>query len=70
MSQTAFKSPQKSAPEPKKSNAAATAKAARNPTHEEISNRARAMWEARGRPSGRDEEIWLAAEAELRSGVA
>jgi hypothetical protein len=70
MTQTAFKAPQKPAAEPKKSNAATPAKSARNPSHEEISNRARALWEARGRPSGRDEEIWLTAEAELRSGVA
>jgi Protein of unknown function (DUF2934) len=34
--------------------------------HEEISKRAREIWEREGRPEGRDKEHWLQAEAELR----
>jgi hypothetical protein len=46
-----------------------TSKPARTPrefTHEEIADRAKRLWENRGRPEGRDEEIWLEAERELR----
>lgn len=35
-------------------------------THEEISQRARQIWEREGRPEGRDVEHWLQAEEELR----
>jgi hypothetical protein len=35
-------------------------------THEEISRKAREIWEREGRPEGRDKEHWLQAEAELR----
>ncbi len=35
------------------------------PTHEEIAQRARAIYEAGGRVPGRDLENWLAAESEL-----
>ena len=35
------------------------------PTHEEIAQRAKAIYEASGRAPGRDLENWLAAEAEL-----
>jgi hypothetical protein len=36
--------------------------------HEErIRARAQRLWEAAGRPTGRDEEFWLAAEAELKA---
>lgn len=34
--------------------------------HDEISKRAREIWEREGRPEGRDMEHWLQAEAELR----
>ena len=34
-------------------------------TQEEISTRARALWEEKGRPSGVDTEIWLEAEKKL-----
>ena len=34
--------------------------------HEDISKRAREIWEREGRPEGRDKEHWLQAEAELR----
>jgi hypothetical protein len=34
-------------------------------THEQISSRAEVLWIARGRPVGRDEEIWLEAERQL-----
>jgi hypothetical protein len=37
-------------------------------SHEEISRRARELWESRGQPSGQDEAIWLEAERELRNG--
>ncbi len=34
--------------------------------HEEIAGRAAQIWEQEGRPSGKDVEIWLRAEAELK----
>jgi hypothetical protein len=36
------------------------------PTSEEISARAKAIWEAGGRKPGRDEQNWLEAERQLR----
>lgn len=36
-------------------------------THEMIAQRAREIWERKGRPHGKCEENWLEAEAELRS---
>jgi hypothetical protein len=39
------------------------------PTHGEISARARQIWERRGRPSGLDESIWLEAERKLLAGA-
>lgn len=38
-----------------------------HPTHEETSRRAQELWENYGRPSGRDEEIWLEAERALQT---
>ena len=35
------------------------------PTHEEIAQRARAIYEQKGRVPGRDLENWLEAEAQL-----
>lgn len=35
-------------------------------THEMISQRARELWEKKGKPTGQDEQIWLEAEAELK----
>jgi hypothetical protein len=35
-------------------------------THQQISQRAREIWEREGRPQGRDIEHWLQAETELR----
>ena len=35
-------------------------------THDQIANRARSIWERRGRPQGEDDKIWHAAEAELK----
>jgi hypothetical protein len=35
------------------------------PTHADIARRAAEIWENRGRPEGRDEEIWLEAERQL-----
>jgi hypothetical protein len=37
-----------------------------NPAHDEISERAHAIWEERGRPDGRELEHWLDAERQLR----
>ncbi|MEO8428147.1 MAG: DUF2934 domain-containing protein [Verrucomicrobiota bacterium] len=34
-------------------------------THDEIALFASQIWEKEGKPSGRDEEIWLQAEAQL-----
>jgi len=36
-------------------------------SHELITQRARELWETLGCPEGRDEEIWLQAERELRA---
>jgi hypothetical protein len=41
-----------------------------SPTHEDISRRAQELWEERGRPEGRDTEIWLDAERELSTPTA
>jgi DUF2934 family protein len=35
------------------------------PSHAEIARRAAQLWEERGRPNDRDEEIWLQAEQQL-----
>jgi hypothetical protein len=37
------------------------------PTHEQIAERAKALYEASGKVQGRDLDNWLAAEAELIS---
>jgi Protein of unknown function (DUF2934). len=37
------------------------------PSHDEISRKAKELWETYGRPAGRDEEIWLEAERALQS---
>ena len=37
------------------------------PTHEEITLRAQEIWNAEGQPVGRDGEIWLSAEQQLKS---
>lgn len=42
----------------------------RQPSHEEISSKAREIWESYGRPAGRDEEIWLEAERQLQPAQA
>ena len=36
------------------------------PTYEQVAERARAIWEARGCIPGQDERNWLEAEAQLR----
>ena len=38
------------------------------PSHEEISALARAIWEKKGRPHGQDAAIWFEAERRLRTG--
>lgn len=38
-----------------------------NISHEAISQRAEEIWRKYGSPEGRDEEIWLEAEGQLRS---
>ncbi len=35
-------------------------------THDQIADRARAIWEQRGRPQGEDEKIWHEAEDQLK----
>ena len=40
--------------------------APREPTHNEIAICALSIWEAEGRPQGRDLEHWLQAETQLR----
>jgi hypothetical protein len=41
-------------------------KAGRVPTQAEITERAKAIWEASGRKPGRDDQNWLEAERQLR----
>ena len=41
--------------------------ASQTPSHEQISEKAKQLWENYGRPDGRDEEIWLEAERLLQS---
>ena len=40
------------------------------PTDEQIRERAQQLWEAAGRPKGREQEFWYRAEKELKGGVA
>lgn len=40
----------------------------REPTHDEIALCAMTIWEAEGRPQGRELEHWLLAESRLRQG--
>jgi hypothetical protein len=47
---------------------ARTASSSAEPSYEQISERARQIWERNGCPSGRDLENWLQAETELKSG--
>ncbi len=35
-------------------------------THDQIADRARAIWEQRGRPQGQDDKIWHEAEDQLK----
>ena len=37
------------------------------PTEEQIGMRAQQLWERAGKPEGRDEDFWHAAEQELRN---
>jgi hypothetical protein len=39
-------------------------------SHDQIATLAAALWRQEGSPSGRDEEIWLEAERQLRRGQA
>jgi len=36
------------------------------PTHDQIAQRAYLLWEQSGHPNGRDQELWLQAERELK----
>ena len=36
------------------------------PSQAEIAERAKAIWQAKGRPRGQDEQNWLEAEAQLK----
>ena len=40
-----------------------------SPSHEEITQRAREIWQQSGSPGGRDTEIWLEAERQLMAGA-
>jgi hypothetical protein len=39
----------------------------RQPTQDQISLRAKAIWQAKGCPAGQDEQNWLEAERQLRA---
>jgi hypothetical protein len=47
------------------SNNPSAKKSPARPSHEEISRRARQIWESRGQPAGQDDAIWLEAESQL-----
>jgi len=38
-----------------------------DPTEQEIRERAHRLWEQAGKPEGREDEFWQAAEQELRN---
>lgn len=40
------------------------------PTHEQVTHRAEKLWQERGRPDGKDLEIWLEAERQLTTGAS
>jgi hypothetical protein len=41
-----------------------------NPPEDEIRERAHQLWQAAGRPDGREDEFWHEAERQLKEGVA
>lgn len=41
-----------------------------NPSHQEITKRAQQIWQECHNPVGRDTEIWLDAERQLKSGIS
>jgi hypothetical protein len=49
------------------SSASTTARPASGPTHEQIAQRAEAIWRKRGCPAGQDAQNWHEAEAQLRA---
>lgn len=55
------------APAERRFDAPTPSRAAKNPTHDQIAERARAVWQAKGCPSGLDEQNWREAEAQLRA---
>jgi hypothetical protein len=67
MTQSTLKTPKKP-PFQTPTVAVPTSRPAKTPTHAEITARARALWEAKGRPGGQDDAIWLEAEAQLKKG--
>jgi hypothetical protein len=38
------------------------------PTHDQIAQRAKEIWQTKGCPSGQDKQNWLEAERQLRAG--
>lgn len=72
----AGKKVEKLRPEPKRGEAAVGERPEETPeigeastmtlAHDQIADRARAIWERRGRPQGEDEKIWHEAEDELK----
>lgn len=55
---------------PSASSPVPAASSARQFTHDEIADRARTIWDRRGRPEGQDAEIWYQAESELKQSEA
>ena len=68
MTQATTKTPKKVVAEPIKVQSPSP-RASKTPSHDEISNRAQAIWQSRGCPAGMDEQIWLEAEAQLKKGI-
>lgn len=60
-------SPASPSPQSSPAGSASAVPANIRPSHDEIAGRARQLWSDYGQPSGRDEEIWLEAERQLRA---
>jgi Protein of unknown function (DUF2934) len=52
------------------SRSSASEQSSQVPTHPQISAKAEEIWINRGRPEGRDQEIWFEAEKHLSIGAA
>ena len=67
-SQTMTQAPKPASSSPASSTTVRTSSAASSgPTHDQIAQRAKAIWQAKGCPAGQDQQNWLEAEKQLRA---